>query len=608
MTPILAGPADPADTPPPAASQLPPELTGGDASKCSYAIGSIQIQGADPIELVHPGVTAVVGGNNAGKSTLLRQIRDMAALDPGMPQTSGAPHLLTGMTSAKQGTPADLAAWLLQHTDLVTEGVKPAGFRRYGVAPATVNLLAYFWQSDQLARLSGHLMHYAGARDRHTWTAGTGRRDDFTSPATHPIHSLEFDEERLDELSEIAMRAFRKPLTIDPLSGQVQFRVGSPNCEIPPYGRPTVEYQNELGALDLLANQGDGMVFMLGALIPIVAATFPVVLLDEPEAFLHPPQAYLMGRALADLAVKRQLQLIVATHDRNILRGLLSAPTAAVNILRLSRENDTTTARLLPVEKVRKISNDNVLRHTNILDGLFHRLVVLAENERDCRFYQAALEHLDGQGTLPVPAHDVLFIPTNGKGNMAGIADVLKDTGVRIVASPDLDVLNDRTVVRKLLTALGGEWTSHIDALYARATKQLATPPEKLLNKDVLATVASALNEDPAGVFEGSRADRVKAALKVANPWDALKQRGKSALGADKPAREELLELLDAAGLVTVAVGELENFDPDASRSSKDAWLRDALTNGAHTRPDVAAHIQRLLQPSPATQAATPAN
>ncbi len=232
--------------------------------------------------------------------------------------------------------------------------------------------------------------------------------------------------------------------------------------------------------------------------------------------------------------------------------------------------------------------------------------MVLAENERDCRFYQAALEHLEEQETLPIPAHDVLFIPTNGKGNMAGIGDILKDTGVRIVASPDLDVLNDRTVVRKLLTALGGEWTPNIDALYTRATKQFATPPAKLLNGDVLATVAGVLNEDPTAVFEGGRADRVKAALKVSNPWDTLKQQGKPAMNADKVAREELLGLLDDVGLVAVTVGELENFDPDASRSSKDAWLREALENGAHTRPDVAAHIRRLLQPAPAIPAAAP--
>lgn len=609
MTPIVTGPADD-DRPQHDVSLLPPELHGGDATQFDYKINNLQIQGGEQIHLANPGVTAIVGGNNAGKSTLLRQIHEMTAIQPGMPQYPSPPYLLTGLGTTKSGHAADLAAWLLQHADLGTTNNNPQpAFRRYAAAELGPSLLPRYWGGPQLGLLAGHLVHYADARNRHAWTNGVGRREDFTDPAAHPLHSLEFDEERLNELSEIAERAFGKPLTIDRLSGQVQFRVGAPTCAAPPIDRPTVQYQTELASLRPLAQQGDGMVFMIGALIPIVAATFPVVLLDEPEAFLHPPQAYLMGRALADLTGKRRLQLIVATHDRNILRGLLSVTSTDVDILRLSREGDSTTARLLPVEKVRKISDDNVLRHTNILDGLFHRLVVLAENERDCRFYQAALDHLSGQETLPVAAHDVLFVPTNGKGNMATAAQILKDTGVRIVASPDLDVLNNRTVVKKLLTALGGEWTDHIDNLYTRATQQLSTPPAKLLNKDVLTIVKGVLDEDPQAVFENSRASRVKTALKVDNPWDALKQ-GKAAMSADKPARDELLRLLDDAGLVTVAVGELEKFDPDGSTSSKDAWLQDALAHGAHTRQEVAAHIRRLLQPAlpPAIQAATPAN
>ena len=76
-------------------------------------------------------------------------------------------------------------------------------------------------------------------------------------------------------------------------AGRTQLRSASPD-------RPTVEYQTELASLRPLAQQGDGMVLMIGAPIPTVAATILVVLLDEPEASLHPPQAYQMGKALAD--------------------------------------------------------------------------------------------------------------------------------------------------------------------------------------------------------------------------------------------------------------------------------------------------------------------
>ena len=80
----------------------------------------------------------------------------------------------------------------------------------------------------------------------------------------------------------------------------MRHEVGAPICEALPIDRPTVEYQTELASLRPLAQQGEGMVLMIGAPIPTVAATFLVVRLDEPEAFLHPPQAYQMGKALAD--------------------------------------------------------------------------------------------------------------------------------------------------------------------------------------------------------------------------------------------------------------------------------------------------------------------
>lgn len=78
-------------------------------------------------------------------------------------------------------------------------------------------------------------------------------------------------------------------------------------------------------------------------------------------------------------------------------------------------------------------------------------------------------------------------------------------------------------------------------------------------------------------------------------------------MNSDKPARDELLRLLDDAGLVTVRVGELENSDQGATRSSKHAWLEDALSRGARITPEVAAHIRRLLTPAPSATSSTAA-
>ncbi len=187
MTPILAGPAQD-ERPHRDAALLPPELQGGDATKFAYTINNLQIQGGEQIQLANPGVTAIVGGNNAGKSTLLRQIREMSAIQPGMPQQLSPPHLLTGLGSSRSGSAADLAAWLLQHAHLgIGSNETQPSFRRYAVQPVMPNHLQHYWESGtQLGLLSAHLVHYADARNRHSWTNGVGRRDDSPTPRPTP--------------------------------------------------------------------------------------------------------------------------------------------------------------------------------------------------------------------------------------------------------------------------------------------------------------------------------------------------------------------------------------------------------------------------------------
>lgn len=572
------------------------DLRGGDEAQFRYSIGQIHIQDGEVIRLPSPGVTAIVGGNNVGKSTLLRQLRIRASTQPGASQPVLVPRILASLESIRKGDVKDLAAWMMKHANLGGTAERPA-FYRYGAEPLNPQLLTHYWASgDQLGPLASHLIHYSDARSRPKWTDGIDRRADFTNPPTHPNHIFEFDPARCAEISQISELAFGYPLTVDRLSGRVFFRVGSPSCDSPLIDQPTIEYQEQMAQLPPLNEQGDGMVFMLGALIPIVAAVFPVVLIDEPEAFLHPPQAYLMGRALGDLAQKRHLQVILATHDRNILRGLLSVREADVSLLRLTRVGKACYARLLPVDQVREISGDNFLRHTNILEGLFHRVVILVENERDCRFYTAALENLhdvEPEASAIAP-HDVLFFSTHGKDTMARVANVLRGTGLPVVASPDLDVLDNRTVLRNLFISLGGEWDSEMEELYKRTAEQFRGPRVKRLNRDVRNEIDGILDEEPDAYYDNKRSRRVRTALRAPDPWSEVRDLGERAMTADRSARRRLLDRLDAVGLVSVREGQLENFDCEAPKG-KNAWLPAALEHGAYAFPAAVSHMRRLL-------------
>jgi hypothetical protein len=348
-----------------------------------------------------------------------------------------------------------------------------------------------------------------------------------------------------------------------------------------------------------LEQQGDGMKSLLGLLLPLITATYPIILVDEPEAFLHPPQAFQLGRALGQLARESRVQLVLATHDRNLLAGLLAAQ-APLSVVRLTRHGDTTEAAQLPADQLAELWTDPVLRYSNVLDGLFHQLVVLGEAERDCRFYGAALDAADEATTLPIPAADVLFVPANGKAGMARLASALRAVAVEVVASPDLDILNERPPLEKLFMALGSDWAPLQDD-YARSTAPFRGPrePTRVSNVRIaiLQLLDEALKEDPEARYGPEISMQIRDALRsTGSPWLALKDYGALAFKGDSAlAAERLLTELADGRVVAVRVGELEGFAPGLGIPKGKSWLPAALEAGAHRLPAAQEHVRRLL-------------
>ena len=61
---------------------LPETLRGGDADSVSCAISALRLIDGTILVPPAPGVTAIVGPNNAGKSTLLREVHAATGLEP----------------------------------------------------------------------------------------------------------------------------------------------------------------------------------------------------------------------------------------------------------------------------------------------------------------------------------------------------------------------------------------------------------------------------------------------------------------------------------------------------------------------------------------------
>ncbi len=573
---------------------LSAELQDGKAENFGFFISDLVLQGGQEVPLERVGVTAIVGGNNVGKSTLLREIFN-GLVNPG---GHGFSRVIQSANPTWEGDTADFLAWLASMAPYAARGVHDTGFQITGQIIQTNVALAYHQTAGRgggVGQLLTLLAHFATARERFQYVQPASRRGDLNDPPTHPLHWIEQDAKLKADFLLAAKDIFDCDLTLDPASGNLFFRVGTPASPPPQIDKLAEgEYLNELLELPKLDTQGDGMQSALSLLLPVITSTFPLVLVDEPEAFLHPPQARKLGATLAKLAHSRKVQLIVATHDRHFLTGLLDAVDASVSVVRLSRDNGSSAAKHLDSTKLRHAWGTASIRHSNLLDGLFHKLVVIAENERDCQFFAAALEALETLEALPLRPHDVLFVPSAGKGNIPALAEVLVASGVPVVASPDLDVLNSEGSIEKLYTVLGGEWST-IRSTYLTATAEFRVARAPRTHRQVLGMITGVLGADPEATYTSQSKKDVAVALGVESEWRRLKEYGTSAFRAQPVKANELLEDLAAHGIVPVHVGELEGFAPLVESRKGDGWLEAAIAAGAHEGAKVQEHLRRIL-------------
>lgn len=580
--------------------------TEGESGNVAINIATIRLRNGQEIPLPGPGVTAIVGGNNVGKSTLLKQVLECLDRSPSTPHRFGAGYrLVDSLLLHVRGSGSDFVAWLRDNADLgVSRGGRAQGFVRFGQqqpldAVSAKNKWEHLYSDPSpgyLVDLAGFLVLNADWENRRNMSGGVEIRQDADSAPQHPFHGMQDDHSLVRRLSEMTERLFGAPLTLDVTGRTLTLRVGSSRIPAPRLDESHAAYRAEMAGLPQLSEQGDGMRSFVGLLLPLLTAKYPIVVIDEPEAFLHPPQAAEMGRILGTLASENKVQIILATHDRNILRGLLDA-NVPISIVRLHRTGNATTAHQLEPSAVRALWTSPTLRYTNVLDGLFHRVAVVAEADRDCHFYAAALTEANRLAPSQIPPSEVHFIPSYGKQAMAGLIKALTAVRVPVVVSPDLDILSSKQELVTLVQALGGDW-SEFDRDYRVATAPFVSPREPARCRDALNAVTSILQNRLDDVYDSKIRESVMAQLRSReNPWKNLKTAGDRAFqGAQAiAAGQRLLKALDAIGVVTVRVGELERFARTIDEGKGVAWLTAALNAGEHRTQDAADHVRRVI-------------
>lgn len=511
----------------------------------TFTLKSLTFRDGTTVEIPATGVLCVVGGNNVGKSRLLADIR--ARLSARNPET-----LILADLAYEVAPPSDVEEWLKGRAVIHSE---PGELDKYsapdGRRPAFgASLYAGFFNDLErnFEHLGGFLLRAVDAAERAQLAAsgmpiGQGLR--------HPLNELFRDGDLEARLSEICQRTFGFPLTLDRVNGEVLLRAGLPGIPSPPLQRPTREYADAVLRLPPMRDQGDGVKNYLGMVLHLMTSQEPVTVIDEPEAFLHPAQARALGRHIGDEVRMRDRQLLTATHDRDFVLGLLESDCPVV-FVRLNRVGDESVARALEPNQVKEIWDRPVLRYSNIMQGLFHRVVVVCEGDADCRWYGAVLDVLSRRERLP--GEEVLFVPAGGKAQIRSTLEALGSLDVTSFAILDFDGLLDADYVIGLLQSLGGDHK------------------------------------------EGGRLARAIASqLQTSEQRKRAKEAGLAGLpaGTATSMAERLVELLRMHGVLVVPVGELESFERSIGGHGP-AWVTTALGANRHRDNERA---QSLLRP-----------
>jgi len=413
-------------------------------------ITTLQFNDGTAVPVPADAIVVLVGPNSSGKSRALREINQQIVGSP-------EPNLVvTAIEVEKRMDEDGLKNWLKDHAHVYKQGQEERVVRP-GSGEVSFGVTGHWQGGPPFNNLGSFLVMLASAESRLGLVGSAGAMDLLTQHPSAPLQELYVDEALEKQLSDAVQRAFATPVTVNRVAGgQIHLHMGRPEESGPPV--PTNKaYRDALQALPLAQNEGDGVRSYIGLLLAITAAQFPAVLIDEPEAFLHPPQARQLGRELARVR-DSETQLVVATHSTDFLQGVLDNPAADVSVVRLVRDGDVNHASLLATEQLRALWADPILRYSSLLDGLFHRGVVLCESDSDCRFYQATLDALLARENRP--AHDLLFTHTGGKDRLPTAIGALRAIDVAVQVVADFDVLTREALLKEIVEDLGGDWST----------------------------------------------------------------------------------------------------------------------------------------------------
>lgn len=376
------------------------------------------------------------------------------------------------------------------------------------------------------------MVDYAGTEDRLLLSVGErafGHRDNDYNILSSV---LDYDPD-CAAISADIYSLFEKDVVLDAVSSR-QLVVPVVSDSFEDY-RATTDIPKKLEILEKstpLSNEGDGFRSFVSVLLSVIGRKKPIFLLDEPEAFLHPPYARRMGELLAKhLSNNEQLEsAFISTHSSYLLQGLLSGDCEDVQIVRLERTPEGTSAKVIGTEALQELINRKNYS-PKYLDGLFSSEVNLVEGPWDESVYSRIIMKVD-------EAFDGLFIPTNGKDAFPIFKKFYSNAGIKCRVISDFDLLNNKDLFNNVMTC----FLDKSDAKLKQSFLQL--------RQDLEAEYRNLVGAPPAG------SGKLPAAVS-----DCYKNDVEAGVGAALMIRvKDMIRFLGERGLVILKTGELESM------------------------------------------------
>lgn len=546
-------------------------------------ISEIEFNDGTKIALNKNEIVVFVGPNNAGKSATLKEASSLLKSKVNGKQNA---KVLKNLIISKEGDEADFKSFLESISTKKLLGNPEPHYQGFGFSIYAPHIGNSWTNSDNgLGEVSSIFANMLGTEDRLKAANPAPNIKLTTEAMNHPIHFLQKHDILEAKFSNYFRQAFGTDLIVHRNAGsEVPLYVGEKPLFAEGQDRVSNFYLIELEKRDLLHEQGDGMRSFVGVLLTSFISNHSILFIDEPEAFLHPPQAKLLGKMLAkDLPSERQLFL--ASHSEDFLKGLLDANVPNLKIIRIQRSGTTNKVNVLNSNDIESIWNDSLLRHSNVLSGLFHKKVVICESDSDCRFYSAILSCLFDNTNEISP--DILFIHCGGKHRIPVVVKSLIKLDVPIKVVPDFDVLNDCNPLRRIYSELGGNWKD-IEQDWKKVKNSIDQKRPELQTTELKKEIEDILVSAQDQIFPKEKIKQIQKSLKKASAWAHAKEVGKPFIPNGEPTQafDRLQIKLKAVGLLVLEVGELEGFVKSIGNHGP-KWVSDVLAKDLKNDPEL---------------------